>query len=168
MSDAFLVFAVSSVVTLLIAVWSVRFKRRMDGAPDMTTSRRVRSGALHRVMFPLSAICALAAVLVAAASLLDVGERSELGVVSAPAWLISAASGDGCDSVDVAVSWMSSDDSALRRLGVLLATQVWDRAAADDDYSNSLRRDCALEVLTMLEGAGLRFGGVPPVDSLEA
>lgn len=145
MTEEVAALATISLVLLGVAVWSRRLKARLRGSDEATSYYGMMYSNLHVVMFPLAAVAAVVALAMAASSLWHGGGTSELDV------------DDGCGSVDSAVRWLSSDKASDRRLGELLATAVWDRTLTDGPYTNALRRDCPVEVLTMLDMAGLSF-----------
>ena len=104
----------------------------------------IKFGVLHVLLFPLSAVFALAAILMVVSALLDGGE-------SEPDQRVD----DGCGSVELALPWLNSVDPTDRERGTAVATAVWERSLTDDAYSIALRRDCPVQVVTMLDLAGL-------------
>jgi hypothetical protein len=136
--------SVISLLTLALGVWSRRLKVRLQGTPAAGTHFGTKFGMLYIFLFPLAGVFALTAILMTVNSLVD-GPQSETNVE------------DGCESVDLAVGWLSSDEPADQALGAAVATEVWERSMTDDVYSIDLRRRCAVQVLTMLDLAGLSY-----------
>jgi hypothetical protein len=136
--------SILAVVTIALADWSRRYRRRTRGTPEANTAVGIKYGMLHVLLFPLAGVFAVVALVMVIDSLVD---GSDSG----------ADRDDGCASVDLALRWLSSDGSADREFGIVVATEVWDRAGTDDEYSIRLRRECPVEVMTMLDEAGLPF-----------
>ncbi len=133
-----------AVATTTLAVWSRQYRKRIRGTPEANTAVGIKYGMLYILLFPLAAVFAVVALVMVIDSLVD---RSESG----------ADRDDGCASVDLALRWLSSEGTGDRERGAAVATEVWDRAGTDDEYSIRLRRECPVEVMTMLDEAGLPY-----------
>jgi hypothetical protein len=138
---------VSSAVTLGAAVWSLRYKRRIQGTARAETYHGVKFGAAYIALFPVSAILFIGAIVILVGTF---SRADELSIDEID---------NGCESVEIAIGLLSSDDDHRRTTGVLMARKIWDQAAEDDKYQNSLRTECPVEVVEMLESAGIPLLG---------
>jgi hypothetical protein len=138
---------VGSAVALGAGFWSLRYRRHIRGTPQADTYHGVKFGAAYIALFPVSAILLMGAIVILVGTLSRADEPSIDEI------------DNGCESVEIAISFLSSDDDHGRTTGVLMARKIWDQAAEDDKYQNSLRTECPVEVVEMLESAGIPLLG---------
>jgi hypothetical protein len=136
---------VLSLATVALAAWSRRVKIRLEGSSESATHLGIKFGLLSVLLFPLAAVFALVAAALSVSSFVD-SRGTRAPVVD-----------DGCGSVELALKWFATGSPSDAKLGAAVAAEVWERSITDDAYSNALREGCPVEVLRMIDLAGLEF-----------
>lgn len=65
-----------------------------------------------------------------------------------------------CHAVADTLDLLASDDPATRDRGVAHAEQIWVQGNEDEAVSWGMRRDCATDVVAMLDASGVRRSAI--------